>query len=330
MKDKQHVDLDSQNGLPEGEKDERDVRSPLETISPITPISGEIPPIAGEVVTEEEIEEIKEGKGHVTSGAAGFRAGANGHALPDGLMIAGPGIAAPEGNGEPMEVGDPRGALMTWMCGYDDGPVSRRTGYPCRGKAMANRRCRFCGGNARRGAAHPKWKGGAYSKYMPKGVADRYKSAMVDPDLLSARDEIALVQLRIQDLMGKLKDGGTAEMWQELRDEFVNVEAAIRAGDPGALDKSLKALGTVIEAGSTAEEVWSEMYEAIEAKTKVSEREWRRLRDLRQFMTVQQSMDLVSYLVECVTRHVTDRDKLAMITKDMDKVLSAPQGRLKQ
>ena len=193
---------------------------------------------------------------------------------------------------------------------------------------MSNGRCRFCGGNAKRGAAHPKWKGGAYSKYMPKGVATRYKAAMTDPDLLSARDEIALVQLRIQDLMGKLKDGGTAGLWDALRLKFIDVEAAIRAGDPAALDKGLMSLGQIIEEGSDAEQVWGEMYEAIEAKTKVSEREWRRLRDLRQFMTVQQSMDLVSYLVECVTRHVPDRDVLGLITRDMDRVLTAPKGGL--
>ena len=251
--------------------------------------------------------------------------GANGHELPAGLTQAGPGTSSPEGNGEPMNVGDPRGALMPWMCGDDVGPVSRRTGFPCRGKAMANGRCRFCGGKARRGVAHPKWKGGAYSKYMPKGVANRYKDAITDPDLLSSRDEIALIQLRIQDLMGKMKDGGTADMWGSLRQEFVNVEASIRQGDPAAMNKALTALGEIIEQGAEAEQVWEEMYEAIEAKTKVGEREWRRLRDLRQFMTVQQSMDLVSYLVECVTRHVTDRDVLARITVDMDKVLSGKQ-----
>jgi len=163
---------------------------------------------------------------------------------------------------------------------------------------------------------------------MPKGVATRYKAAMTDPDLLSARDEIALVQLRIQDLMGKLKDGGTAGLWDALRLKFIDVEAAIRAGDPAALDKGLMSLGQIIEEGSDAEQVWGEMYEAIEAKTKVSEREWRRLRDLRQFMTVQQSMDLVSYLVECVTRHVPDRDVLGLITRDMDRVLTAPKGGL--
>lgn len=276
------------------------------------------PPATPEVVEGEIVNESDELREVVYKGA-------NGHELPAGLTQAGPGIAAPEGSGEPMNVGDPRGALMPWMCGYNAGPVSRRTGFPCRGKAMANGRCRFCGGNARRGVAHPRWKGGAYSKHMPKGVAARYKEAVTDPDLLSARDEIALVQLRIQDLMGKLKDGGTSDMWGDLRQEFVNVEAAIRQGDPAAMNKALTTLGEIIEAGAEAEHVWEEMYEAIEAKTKVSEREWRRLRDLRQFMTVQQSMDLVSYLVECVTRHVTDRDTLAKITVDMDKVLSSKQ-----
>lgn len=313
MKAKRTKEKQANGGLPEAETDGSEPINVTETNCVSDGDAGENPqPMTGEIIPAER--EV--------------HAGANGHPLPEGLTVPGPGVAAPEGNGEPMNVGDPRGALMVWMCGYNEGPVSRRTGFPCRGKAMANGRCRFCGGNAKRGVAHPKWKGGAYSKYMPKGVATRYKTAMTDPDLLSARDEIALVQLRIQDLMGKLKDGGTADLWDNLRQEFVSVEAAIRTGDASALDKGLRALGEIIEEGSAAEEVWGEMYEAIEAKTKVSEREWRRLRDLKQFMTVQQSMDLVSYLVECVTTHVTDRDVLGLITRDMDKVLTAPAKRM--
>jgi|TARA_R110000824_G_scaffold120382_1_gene275594 hypothetical protein len=313
LKEKRSKRKQANEGLPDGEKDGREpinVREQLSNSAVEPGNSSE--PLVGEIIPASE--EV--------------HAGANGHPLPDGLTVPGPGVSSPPGNGEPMNVGDPRGTLTVWMCGYDEGPVSRRTGFPCRGKAMTNGRCRFCGGKARRGVAHPKWKGGAYSKYMPKGVATRFKDAMTDPDLLSARDEIALVQLRIQDLMGKLKDGGTADLWESLREEFVSVEAAIRTGDASALDKGLRALGEIIEEGSAAEEVWGEMYEAIEAKTKVSEREWRRLRDLRQFMTVQQSMDLVSYLVECVTTHVTDRDVLGLITRDMDKVLTAPKGRI--
>lgn len=310
LKAKQHDPDGDDIGRQVGEKDGWETPGHSAETNPGSPIV-----VTGEIVDDEE-----EGQ---STGVMGVALGANGQPLPAGLSVAGPGVAAPEGNGEPMNVGDPRGALMPWMCGYDQGPVSRRTGYPCRGKGMANGRCRFCGGNAKRGVAHPKWKGGAYSKYMPKGVATRYKEAMTDPDLLSARDEIALVQLRIQDLMGKMRDGGTADMWQTLRQEYVNVEAAIKSGDPAALDKGLRALGEIIEEGAQAEHIWSEMYEAIDAKTKVSEREWRRLRDLRQFMTVQQSMDMVSYLVQCVTNHVADREVLARITQDMDKVLSS-------
>lgn len=304
------------SGLPQGKKDEQKAQTSPAAFSSSTPAS---PPAA--TIADPEA---------ATDRAAAVYPGANGHALPEGLTVPGPGTASPEGNGEPMAVGDPRGALMPYMCGYSEGPVSRRTGFPCRGKAMANGRCRFCGGNAKRGAAHPRWKGGAYSKYMPRDVAGRYRDAMTDPDLLSARDEIALVQLRIQDLMGKLQEGGTADLWQSLRQEFADVRAAISAGDAGALDRTLSALGQIIDKGSATEDVWGEMYEAIEAKTKVSEREWRRLRDLRQFMTVQQSMDLVTYLVDCVTRHVADRDVLGLITQDMGKVLASPAGRLPQ
>lgn len=72
---------------------------------------------------------------------------------------------------------------------------------------MANGRCRIHGGATPGGFASPHFKTGRYSKVLPAALRDRYEQARGDEDLLSLRDELALVDARIGEvLQGKLDD----------------------------------------------------------------------------------------------------------------------------
>lgn len=68
---------------------------------------------------------------------------------------------------------------------------------------MANGRCRIHGGASLGGIASPTFKTGRYSKVLPEALRYRYEVARDDEDLLSLRDEIALLDLRITELLGQ-------------------------------------------------------------------------------------------------------------------------------
>lgn len=87
--------------------------------------------------------------------------------------------------------------------------AKKRDGTPCRAKAMANGRCRIHGGATPSGFALPQYKTGRYSKVLPDALRYRYEVARDDEDLLSLRDEIALLDIRITELLGSSPNDDT-------------------------------------------------------------------------------------------------------------------------
>ena len=88
--------------------------------------------------------------------------------------------------------------LMKKICG-----AKTRKGTPCLRAPMVNGRCNLHGGKTPIGAALPQFKTGRYSKYLPARLAERYHEAERDPELLSLRSELALVQARLAELISK-------------------------------------------------------------------------------------------------------------------------------
>lgn len=77
-----------------------------------------------------------------------------------------------------------------------------RSGAPCKNPPVTGReRCRMHGGSQPRGLARHNTTHGRYSKHLPTRLGERYEAALKDPDLLALRDEIAITDARIQELL---------------------------------------------------------------------------------------------------------------------------------
>ena len=76
-----------------------------------------------------------------------------------------------------------------------------RAGTPCRRAPMPNGRCSKHGGKSLAGIASPRFTTGRWSAVLPTRLAARYQAAQADPALLAARDEVALVDARIAEVL---------------------------------------------------------------------------------------------------------------------------------
>src|SRR4051794_509990 len=80
-----------------------------------------------------------------------------------------------------------------------------RSGGRCRAiPIQPSGRCRLHGGASLRGLAAPAWKSGRHSAYLPTDLRARYLRARGDPELLSLKDDLSLVDARIGELLGRL------------------------------------------------------------------------------------------------------------------------------
>ena len=166
--------------------------------------------------------------------------------------------------------------------------TSKRTGERCKARAVTGRSvCYHHGGKTPRGTALPQTTHGRYSQDLPTQLADRYQAAQADPDLLSLRDEIALMSTRIGELLSTITAG-------QRTDE--------------------------------AQATWEAISLLIDQRRKLAEAERKRLVDMQQMITAEQAAVLVATLTDAVRRHVDDPAVLSAIAADVDRILTRPSA----
>ena len=180
---------------------------------------------------------------------------------------------------------------------------------------MTNGRCRMHGGKTPGGVASPSFKTGRYSKYLPSRLTERYQAALDDRELLVLRDEIALVDARISDLLQRAETGDSAEFWEDL-------QKTIDACDKVPIDP-MPAVRELVQHASEHYSTWSSVQIALEQRRRLVESERKRLVEAQQIITVEQAMALLAAVVEVIRGHVTDRETLAAISQAVRQLMAA-------
>jgi hypothetical protein len=160
---------------------------------------------------------------------------------------------------------------------------SKRSGQQCQNPPVRGRgTCRMHGGHQPRGIASPHWKGRGYSKDLPTRLADRYRAALADPDLIVCASEVALVDARIGEILAALP------------------------ADRSAVDR----------------DAWELLLPLIEQRRKLAETERRRVEALSGYLTTGQAMAFVAALQTAVSELVTDRATRAELGRRVEVLLA--------
>ena len=190
---------------------------------------------------------------------------------------------------------------------------------PCRNFALPNGRCKWHGGmSLPAGTTHPRYKHGRYSKSLPSRLREGYERALIDPDLLNRRQDLALISARIGELLGKLESTGGAQRDELLRECAKTYRNASRISDPSkraeAQGRAIFEMIQLIENG-VGDEVWTEIGAMIDRYNRVADGERKRLESLHASITADQAMVMFDALTSLVLEHVTDtatREKIGL------------------
>lgn len=198
-----------------------------------------------------------------------------------------------------------------------------RRGEQCGRNAVIGRNvCNLHGGKTLTGLASPTLKDGRYSKYLPARLAARYGEAISDPNLISLREEIALTDARLGEVLGRLETGERESVWDELATGINAFEKAVKQGDAAGMKAAIASLTSLPKRGNAEREIWIEVGETIERRRKLVETEHKRLVAMQQMMTSEQAMMLITAVVSAVQKHVTDRSTLMAIQTDLTAIMS--------
>ncbi len=170
------------------------------------------------------------------------------------------------------------------ICGAKTRSGARCQRYPTQGR----NRCKLHGGATPRGMASPHFKTGKYSKYLPDRLIRRYEEASSDKTLVSFREDLALLQCRITQLLDQL---GTVE--------------------PGSEEEN---------------NLWKQVGEMLEKRIKVAQAERKRLVEMGQMMSVEEIRNLANSLAQIVRNNVKDPKQLAAISDQIRQLMGESEN----
>lgn len=202
---------------------------------------------------------------------------------------------------------------------------SKRTGERCKAGAVPGRKtCRHHGGKSLAGPLSPRWKNGRDSDYLPKRMRDDYHQAIANPEYLALRQDIALVDSRITDLMRQVDGGEPGRLWAELQGARRDYAAAQRIPDKlergNAMIAAAGMMCELIERGAGEWAAWESIFSLVERRRKLVDTDRKRLVDAQQMVRTDQAMALMGILVETVLGYVHDPDDRAAIGRELERL----------
>jgi len=161
---------------------------------------------------------------------------------------------------------------------------------------------------------------------LPTGLAEKYEQALVDQEMLALRDEIALLDTRLSDLLTALEVGTSVELWDNLRNSYDDLRSALNQKDLEAANRAMRSLDQAITTGGQERSTWSEIYTLLEARRRLVESEAKRLIQMQQVITTEQAMVLLARIQQVILENVTDKHALTILAAEFRQLVLAPAG----
>jgi hypothetical protein len=128
-------------------------------------------------------------------------------------------------------------------------------------------------------------------------MTERYQQALTDPELLAMRDEVALLDSRLADVLGRVDSGESGKAWALLKSLFADYRKAKDGGEKTTL---LLEIESTIKDGLDDYAAWEEVRSLVDQRSRIVGSERQRLVQLQQMVTVDQAMTLLAAVADTV------------------------------
>lgn len=203
-----------------------------------------------------------------------------------------------------------------------------RSGKPCKNPPIVggNGRCRMHNGNAKKGMELPQFKHGRYSKYMPTELLKVYNEAIDDPQLLSVRAEIALMDALLTNLLPNLDTGESGKAWKDILTLIARAREAVDNKDTGKFLGSMRDIESIAQRRVLHYETQSEIKHTVDARRKLVETETKISMQNERAIPVEQMMVLMSQVIGVIQSVVTEEKQRYAIAVELQRLVSLPSG----
>jgi hypothetical protein len=172
------------------------------------------------------------------------------------------------------------------------------------------------GGKSLAGIAHPNFRKGRWSKYIPKGLAENYAEYLDDSDLLSLTDDVALLRAMTSKHLAQMEQGDTHPAWIEAYRAYRKLNQVItQGGEPSTLLATLAELEAIISPHSRAAKAEQKVAGYIDQVGRIADKERRLLIDRQRVLTIEQAMALLTAVVMGIRESVLKHCERTIATK---------------
>lgn len=227
-------------------------------------------------------------------------------------------------NGEPVvELGQKRALGNVWVHpepGYQHGrcKMIKRDGERCRQPVRAGWTvCSYHGaGTADTPAGRPPVNG-RYSKHLPTRYMQEFEEYLADPNLLSMRTEMAILDVRMGELLAKLETTDSVAAWNRVAVAANILSKAVADGNMEEAADVVRLLLDAIQNHRDDREIWHELIKFIDSRRKVADVERRRIEAAKKYLTIQEANAMMAYFVSSVMKHCSSPQERARISEDL-------------
>lgn len=211
--------------------------------------------------------------------------------------------------------------------------MSKRTGERCKGPAVAGSRtqkCRMHGGTStalQSGTRNHSFKHGRHSAVLREGspIAELYEQARANPDLINMSDHFALLDARVNEVLGKARDNPVPE-WQEFVLAVGELEDAFVKSDLKRMEVAVKTLHNIVEAGQKWDTSWNQVIGLMDNMRKIADTETKRKKDLGMMIPVERVMALMAAVGHSVKARVSNVEEVQAVFRDLVRLHGDPSA----
>jgi hypothetical protein len=144
-----------------------------------------------------------------------------------------------------------------------------------------------------------------------------YREAGIDPELMSLRQDVALIDARIIDVLKRVDTGEAGVIWQAAQAAMGRFGRARANKDVDGMTDALADVQRLVTQGAADYAAWREVGQLIEKRRHLVVAEQRRLTLASEMLGREQVLALMGQVVDIIRRRVPDREVLHLIARDM-------------
>jgi hypothetical protein len=152
-------------------------------------------------------------------------------------------------------------------------------------------------------------------------MAATYEKGVHDRELLNMREDVALLDARVGDLLSRADTGEAGKIWTLALTAYQEMQVAIRQNDTVKGAEANTHLGALLRKGQSDYRTWEEVGRALEQKRKLIESEQKRQAQEKFLVPITELGLVVQALAAAVRTHVRDVEALRAINADWHQLL---------